>query len=174
MKHFDEIYEIAADNYGLVTAAEARSLGIAKPEMKRWVDIGRLEKRGRGVYKLTRYTPTEYDRFAEAVALVGEGGFLLGESVLAMHGLALVNPMRLSVGTPRRLRRTLPAWVEPVAANNRQVTRYEGIPSQTIAEAILECRGRVMDERLRAAADEARQRGLITKREHDQLKKEFS
>lgn len=174
MKHFDEIYEVAADNYGIVTAAQARGLGISKSELSRWVDAGRLERRGRGVYKLIMHTPTELDPYAEAVALVGDDSFLLGETVLAMHGLALVNPRKLSIGTPKRTRKTLPSWIEAVTVNGKDITRYEGIPSQTVTEAILDCRGRVLAERLRDAADTARQSGLITKSEYQRLKEGLS
>lgn len=37
----------------------------------------------RGVHKLARWVPTPYDAYAEAVALVGGGAYLHGESVLA-------------------------------------------------------------------------------------------
>ena len=174
MTHFDDMYELAADNYGLITSAEAKSLGVAKSELNRWVGMGRLLKRGQGVYKLVRYVPTEYDRYAEAVALVGDGSFLFGEAVLAMHGLALVNPRRISVGTTKRVRRELPEWVQPVTVSGKTVTSYEGIPSQSLAEAILECRGMVMGERLKSAVEDARREGLITKDEFEHLRKELS
>ena len=174
MTHFDDIYELAADNYGLITSAEAKSLGVAKSELNRWVGMGRLLKRGQGVYKLVRYVPTEYDRYAEAVALVGDGSFLFGEAVLAMHGLALANPRRISVGTTKRVRRELPEWVQPVTMSGKTVTSYEGIPSQSLAEAILECRGMVMGERLKSAVEDARREGLITKDEFEHLRKELS
>lgn len=174
MKHFDEIYAIAADNYGVVTAAQAREIGVSKTELNRWVDTGRLERRGRGVYKLVMYTPTELDPYAEAVALVGDDSFLLGETVLAMHGLALVNPRKLTIGTPKRIRKVLPSWVEAITVSDKDTTRYEGIPSQTVTEAILDCRGCVLAERLRDAADAARESGLITKSEHQCLKEALS
>lgn len=174
MTHFDEIYEIAADDYGLITTAEARKAGITRSELKRWVDTGKLLKRGHGVYKLARYAPTEYDRYAEAVALVGNGSFLFGESVLAMHGLALANPSRLTVGTTKRVRKKLPDWVRPIVVTDGGMTHYEGIPSQSIVEAILECKGTVMLERLKDAADDARDEGLITASEHDRLKRELT
>ena len=174
MAHFDDIYELAADNYGLITSAEAKNLGVAKSELNRWVGMGRLLKRGHGVYKLVRYVPTEYDRYAEAVALVGDGSFLFGEAVLAMHGLALANPRRISVGTTKRVRRELPEWVQPVTVSGKTVTSYEGIPSQSLAEAILECRGMVMGERLKSAVEDARREGLITKDEFEHLRKELS
>lgn len=174
MTHFDEIYELAADNYGLITSATAKGLGVAKSELSRWVDSGRLLRQGRGVYKLVRYAPTEYDKYAEAVALVGDGSFLFGEAVLAMHGLALVNPRCISVGTAKRVRRGLPEWVQPVTVSGKTVTSYEGIPSQSIAEAILECRGVVMGERLRSAVEDARREGFITKNELEHLRRELS
>lgn len=173
MTHFDDIYEVAADNYGLVTSAEARELGIAKSELRRWVDAGKLQRRGHGVYKLSRYVPTAHDRYAEAVTLVGDDSFLIGEAVLAMHGLALVNPKKITVGTPKRVRKRLPEWIQAVTATNKTTTCYEGIPSQSVAEAIADCKGRVMSERLKAAADAARDAGLITKSEHARLKREL-
>lgn len=170
MSHFDDIYEVAADNYGLVTSAQARDIGVTKAELSRWVANERLERRGRGVYKLVKYIPTDLDPYAEAIALVGDGSFLMGETVLAMHGLALVNPRRLSVGTPARIRKSIPDWIAPVTVKGKTTTQYEGIPSQTVAEAILDCRGSVMLERLRDATEVAREQGLITKAEYEQVK----
>ena len=171
MTHFDEIYELAADNYGIITTSEAHNLGITNAELKRWVDAGRLQKRGRGVYKIKYYIPTLNDRFAEAVALVGKGSFLAGETVLAFHDLALVNPQKLTIGTSKRVRKKLPAWIEVVPMQNKTLTCYEGLPSQTITEAILDCRHRVMNERLKEAVRDARREGLITKDEYSFLKR---
>lgn len=61
-------------------------------EMGRWCADGKLVRRGHGVYKVARWVPTPLGPFAEAVALMGDGSFLWGESVLSMHGLALVDP----------------------------------------------------------------------------------
>ena len=174
MSHFDDIYEVAADNYGLITSAQARDLGVTKAELSRWVTNERLERCGRGIYRLAKYIPTDLDPYAEAVALVGGGSFLMGETVLAMHGLALVNPKRLSIGTPERIRKSIPEWIAPATVKGKTTTEYEGIPSQTVAEALLDCRGIVMQERLQSAADEARERGLITKAEYEQVKEGLS
>lgn len=62
MTHFDDIYEIAADNYGLVTFAEAREADATGGELGRWVAQGRLKRRGRGTYRLVRRTPTQIGR----------------------------------------------------------------------------------------------------------------
>jgi predicted transcriptional regulator of viral defense system len=175
MTKFDDIYEVAADNYGIVTAAEAAKEGAATSEVSRWVQTGWLEKVGRGVYRLTRYIPTPYDSYATAVALAGPGSYLYGESVLAMHGLAPTNPKRILVATPRRVRRNLPDGIEMVRLPaGAPVTVYEGIPSQSVRDAILACKGKLMGERLRQAAGNAQRVGLITKGQRDELMEELS
>ena len=62
MAHFDDIYDIAADGYGIITAAQAREAGAAPSELN----------------KLARWVPTSYDAYAEAAALVGGGAYLHG------------------------------------------------------------------------------------------------
>lgn len=141
MTHFDEIYDIAVDNYSLVTAAQAREQGVTSVELRRWCKNGRLDRRGHGVYKIDRWVPTPLDRYAEALALVGDGPYLRGAAVLAMHNLALVEPRTIEVATAKRVRRKLPSWVEPVPAKKGdRTTYYEGIRPQRIADAIRECR----------------------------------
>jgi len=175
MTRFDDIYEIAADNYGLVTFAEALEAGVTSVELRRFVTTGRLERRGQGVYKLTKYIPTSYDQYAEAVALVGPGSYIHGESVLALHNLALVNPLRTSVATPKRIRKTLPDWIRVVAADSNDViVIYEGIPCQSVCDALRYCRGRVMKDRLDDAVRKAVQEGLIDETEETSLREELN
>jgi len=53
-------------------------------------------------------------------------------------------------------------------------TIYEGIPSQTVADAIRSCRGKIMDNRLRDATLTARAKGYLTRAEEQDLLKELS
>ena len=173
MKHFDDIYDIASENYGIVTYAQAKEAGVTITELSRWTTSGRLERLGYGVYRLVRQPPSDLDMYAEACALVGKEAFIYGESALAMVDLALVNPKNITVASPKRVRKALPSWIEVVQAANVPQTVFEGIPTQRIADAIRTCRGAVMDERLVTAVDEARKRGLISSTEYAALKKEF-
>ena len=50
-----------------------------------------------------------------------------------------------------------------------ELTVYEGIPSATVARALLDCRGLAMGERLINAAREAARRGLLRRSEADQV-----
>jgi hypothetical protein len=172
MAHFDDIYEIAADNYGLVTYAEAKEAGITGGELDRWTSSGRLVRKGRGVYQLARREPTPYDLYAEATALVGPDSVIWGDSVLAMLELAYENPPVVYVSSPRRVRKTLPSWVKLTYGTvaNRQI--YEGIHCQALPEAIRVCKGHVLPERLLSAIHEAAVRGLITNAEAKMLKED--
>ena len=175
MTKVDDLYEAAIDNYGLITAAEARAMGILDKELARYSKRGWLERRGHGLYRLARHVPHKLDPYAEAVALVGPGSVIWGESVLAMGDLASVNPGKVTVATPRRVRRKLPEWIEVIRLpKGARVGWYEDIPSQPIADAIRSCATSVMGERLAQAVNDARGAGLIRASEAEDLKRELS
>ena len=112
--------------------------------------------------------------YAEAVALVGKEAFVYGVSVLAMHNLALVNPSKVHVATNARLRKCLPEWVEivrPKATVKRD--DFNGIRSQSVADAIVTCKNSLMRERLVSAVIDAKRKGLIDHNEAQELEKEF-
>jgi len=175
MTKFNDIYELAADNYGLITSAQAREIGVTNNELVQYARRGKVERIGQGLYRLTHYVPTPYDSYAEAVALVGPEAYLYGESVIAMHELAPTNPTNMHVATPKRVRRKMPKYmkVTQVTGGNAP-TIYEGIPSQTVADAIRSCRGKIMDNRLRDATLTARAKGYLTRAEEQDLLKELS
>lgn len=172
-KYEDIIYEIAADNYGLVTSAEARKAGVTNNELVQYARRGRIERVGQGVYRLVRRIPEPNDAYALAVALVGPDAYLYGEAVLGMLELCPVNPAYIHVATPRRTRRTLPGYLRIVHTPGAGANAvYDGIPCQHVADAILSA-AHVMSERLADAADRARDEGYLTRAEHDAIMKEL-
>ena len=174
MTYYDGIYEYAADHYGLITSANAKEMGIPVVELGKLHSRGRLARVGHGVYRICHYIPTLLDGYADAIALVGRNAYLYGESVLAMHNLAPTNPATIKVATPNIVRKSLPPYLAVITRNsNEQITWYEGIPSQTVAEAIRACKPTMMSDRLLDAVREARKQGLINEREAIQLTKEI-
>lgn len=174
MTHYRTLYEIAADNYGLVTSAQAKEAGVSDKEMSAIAKRGRIQRVGRGVYRLTDYIPVENDIYAESVALVGEGAFLYGESVIAMHQLAATNPTRVFVATFKRVRRRLPEYIQVVVVKPPvRCVWYEGIASQSVCDAIDVCRGQLMSERLLDALHNARRQGLLIEEDYLRLTKEL-
>lgn len=174
MKHWITVNEVGLDNYGIVTTDDVRDVCNVSIELPRWVKMGRLEKVGRGVYRLCQYKPSEYDQYAAAVALVGKESVIYGASVLAMHNLALVNPPRIYVATNVRKRRNLPEWVK-VVSPSEEVRRedFNGIRSQSVADAIRVCSKSLMRERLIEATTDAKRKGLIDYYDAQELEKEL-
>jgi predicted transcriptional regulator of viral defense system len=172
VKYRDVVREIAYDNYGYVTTKDAVNARVPAIELPKLAARGGLTNVAYGLYRVPDIPPTRFDQFAEALMRVGGGAYLHGESVLALFGLADVNPRRIKVAVPRRVRARLPAFIELTQVPDRmRTTFYKGLASQPVAEAILECRGRIETERLLDAAKQARQEGLLTTTQWRQVRK---
>lgn len=171
-KYRDIVRDIALDNYGYVTTADSVEAGVPAVELPKLAARGGLESIAYGLYRVSDIPPTPYDQFAEALLRVGADAYLHGESVLALFGLADVNPRRVTVAVPRRARPKLPPFVELTQVREgARTTFYEGLASQPVAEAILECRGRIESDRLLEAATQARKVGLLTTSEWQLVRK---
>ena len=136
MTKFEYIYEIAADNHGLITSAQAGEAGISNNELVQYAKRGRIAKVGHGIYQPEQWVPDPSDTYAWAVMSVGPDALLFGESIIAMLGLAPANPTRMFVATPRRTRRKLPnsikvEWLRGI----KPTATYNGIPCQSAQDA---------------------------------------
>lgn len=166
------VREIALDHYGYVTTREAAEAGVPAIELPKLAARGGLESVAYGLYRVPDIPPTAYDQFAEALLRAGEGAYLHGESVLALLGLADVNPRQIKVAVRRRARPRVPPFMELTRVNGEvRTTSYEGLAAQSVADAILECRGHIETERLVAAAKQARSEGLLTTTEWQRVRK---
>ena len=173
-RYRDIVREIALDHYGYVTTKEATEAGVPAVELPKLAARGGLENVAYGIYRVPDAPPSAFDQFAEALLRAGEGSYLHGDSVLALFGLADVNPRRIRVAVRRRTRPKLPSFIELTLVKDEVVTtQYEGLESQRVADAILECRGRIEPSRLKAAAAEARREGLMTTKEWQRVRKEL-
>ena len=112
MTNYEKVFEEAIGNYGLITSAQAVGIGISNKELVKLAARGRLTRIGQGTYKLVQYAPASngLDAYADSVAIVGEGAYLYGESVLALCGLCPVDPFRIFVATDRRLLEESCSW----------------------------------------------------------------
>lgn len=172
LKYRDIVREIALDHYGYVTTKAAVEAGVPSIELPKLAARGGLENVAYGLYRVPDIPPTAYDQFAEALLRVGEGAYLHGDSVLALFGLADVNPRRIKVAVRRRARPKLPPFIELTQVRGEaRTTFYEGLEAQPVADAILECLGQIETERLLDAAKQARAEGLLTTTEWQRVRK---
>ena len=166
------VRDIAFDNYGYVTTAAAKGAGVPAVELPKLAARGGIVNIAYGLYRVEDVPVTQFDQYAEALLRVGADGYLFGESVLALLGLAEVNPRTIKIAVHRRARPQLPTFIELVnVANEKRVTLYEGLQSQPVADAILECRGSIESIRLEQAAQQAQAEGLLTSTEFLTVKK---
>ena len=162
MAKIDDIYG-AADDYGLVTSADARALGVCDAEVVQYAARGRLERVARGVYRVPVWPYQEQAPYAVAVKAAGEGAYLFGESVMALLGLCPTDPRAIWVATPKRTRRDLGAGVRLVWRRHPdRVAWYEGIACQEAADAIRDAARTLGPVRAIEAAREAERRGFVT------------
>lgn len=174
LKYRDVVRELALDQYGYVTTRDATEAGVPAVELPKLAARGGLQSIAYGLYRVPDIPPTRYDQFAEALLRVGEGAYLHGESVLALLGLGDLNPRRIKVATSRRARPRLPTFVELAMVRGGVSARlYEGLASQSVADALLECRGRIETQNLLDAAEQARGEGLLTTTEWERVRKEI-
>lgn len=166
------LWELALDQYGYVTTADAADLGIPPVELRKLARRGTLDNMARGLYRFPDAPMTSRDAFMEAVLWVGQDAALSHDAVLALHGLAAANPPTLRVVTPHRVRKSRPRRDVTIIHDRvpaAELTAYFRIPSTTVARALLDCRGLIMTARLLDAADESVRQGLLLTREHEEL-----
>ncbi|MHB8191014.1 MAG: type IV toxin-antitoxin system AbiEi family antitoxin domain-containing protein [Ferrimicrobium sp.] len=161
----------ALDQYGYLTTRDAEDLDVPAVELAKIAHRGGVEHISYGLYRFDDIPHTGLDQFMEAVLRVGPEAYLTHDAVLAMHDLALANPRRIRVGTPKRARGRFPNHIEVFQRHldPHELTVYEAIPSTTVARALLDCRGLIMADRLLEAAREAARTGLLRKGEADSV-----
>lgn len=168
MAIWDLVVERAAEQHGYVTTRDARELGIDPTQLRLLAARGRLDRVGRGAYRVPLLPRGDHDDLAEAVAWTLGRGVISHESALVLHGISDVNPSRVHMTVPRdnypraaggelyRLRRrNLPA---------ADVTETDGIPVTTVERTVRDCLADGTDPyQLRLAIDRAEAEGLLRK-----------
>lgn len=177
MTYYNQIFNEAVGNYGIISSAKAKEIGIPIVELAKLAKRGRLRRIGYGVYKLVQYSPAPdgLDAYADSLAIVGADAYLYAQSVLAMHHLCPTNPSRIYVATPHRNRKVTDKGI--VIIDNKPCSElewYDGIPSQSIPLAIRSSKGTIMGERLREAVNTALRKELIDKPTARKLTKELN
>jgi len=165
------LYRVADEHHGYVTTALAQAAGVPSVEVRKLASRGGMTNIARGLYRVDGIDGGDHAAYAEAVLRVGDDAHLVGASVLAFHELALVNPRHITVGTPRRVRRTLPAHIRLVHSRPEpaDLIDYDGVASLTVERAIRDSIGSVMPERLADAARHAADNGLLRRAAADTL-----
>ncbi len=180
-RNFKTLYEIAEDNYGFVTVAEARRAGIRPQRLVEMARRGALRREGFALYRLDPFPAHELDSYRKATLWpYPVEGVLSNETALDLYELSDVNPAKIHVTVPaayRIRRREVPKLyvLHHDDLDARDITRYEGLPIVTVAKAIRQCdQAHARRDLLRQALEEGKRRGLLSRAEYNGLMVELA
>src|SRR4051794_9876975 len=98
--------EIAARQYGCITATQLIDLGVSRPAINRWEKKGLLHREFRGVYRLGHRAPSIEARYMAAVLACGPGSALSG--LAAAHHYRLIKRAPSLIEVSQRKERDIP------------------------------------------------------------------
>lgn len=166
--------ELASENDGYLTPCLAEEVGVPAVELRKLAARGAFDKRQRGVYRDPYYPVSDDDYAREYLLMLGEGAYIADESVLALLHVADVNPRKLTVASPKRHQRALPAdLVIRRSRDDETTTYYRGLHCQHVADALRTVSGKILPERALQAIEELRLQGFLSQTESTRLKVEF-
>ena len=122
----ERLREVALDQHGFITTAQALEAGVSHAELSTMVARERLERVAHGVYRVPQVTQTEFDQYRLAVLWTGVPEACLShDTALAVWDISDINPDRLhiTVARDRRIRR---------AGGERYVIHYEDVQGQNV------------------------------------------
>lgn len=177
---FNELAEVANEQYGFLTPEDARELDIDPINLVRMFQRGHLERRATGVYRMRLTPPSPLDAYMEATLWPGRGvrGVVSGETALELYELSDVNPARIEITVPlaHRIRRVVPAAyrIHHEDLPESDVTSFEGIPIVTPARAIQQAHASHVGPALVSQAiDQGERTGRLTRREAAELRRDL-
>jgi len=178
---YKTVMEIAADQFGYVTTAQAGKRGVTDNALRMMATRGTVERVSWGVYRVPTFPPSPYAEYMEASLWpAGVRGVISHESALALRGLSDVSPSAIHITVPKdfRIRREIPGRLVVQNSDLRgeevrgeEVPLFEGIPATTVARTIEDCyRAHLGPALLRQALDDAEREGFLSPREAADLR----
>jgi very-short-patch-repair endonuclease len=152
------VAELASQQWGVVSVAQLRALGLGKDAVQRRVGAGRLHRLHHGVYAVGHTVLRREGRWLAAVLACGEGAVLSHRSAAAHWGLLQSNATRIDVTTPRR--RAGNASIRLHGARSliaRDTITHQEIPITSVTRTLLDLAATVRPDRLERALAQAEQ-----------------
>lgn len=172
---FAELAEVAADQHGFFTLADARAVGYADNTVAQMARRGRLERVSQGVYRIPFLPPGPLAGYMEAALWpVGVRGVLSHATALNLWDVSDVNPGKIHITVPKehRPQRQVPKAyvVHRGDLSDADVTFIEGVPVVTLEQAIRECAADHLGlDLIEQAVRRGREKGLLSAAAADRL-----
>jgi hypothetical protein len=150
------VAELAGRQWGVVSLAHLRMVGLSEDAVQRRERAGRLHRLHRGVYAVGHTVLRREGRWLAAVLACGEGAVLSHRSAAAQWGLLTTGATRIDVTAPR----TRAGDAKIRLHHSRSLiagdtTTHQGIPITSVARTLLDLAATIRPDRLERALAQA-------------------
>jgi predicted transcriptional regulator of viral defense system len=165
---WEALYELASEQSGYFSAAQASRLGFSTARLQYHVNAGKLERRARGVLRLRHFPASTLEEYVVHWLWSEQEGVFSHDTALMLHELSDAMPAKIHLTVPaawatRRLRvpRELVLHFADVPERERTWKEYFPItaPRRTLQDCI---RDHSSPELVAQAVRQAKERGLIS------------
>lgn len=144
LTYLEKLREIALDQHGFVTTAQAVNEWIPRTAMPTLASRNRIERVGHGIYRITQIPATPYENWALAVLWAGVPEACLShETALAAWDVSDINPDRIhiTVNRNRRIRRSGGERyvIHRQNSDPKERTWWQGIPITALRSTVADC-----------------------------------
>lgn len=173
--YLDRLREIALDQHGFVTTAQAVVAGVPKTELPKLAARNRITRVGHGIYRIPQVPGSEYENLTLALLSTGAPeAYLSHETALDVWGFCDVNPkvIHVTVNKGRRIRRAASTLLKLHYrdVDSSATTWWKEVPVSDPVCTIQDCiEWGTPAYLLRQAIQEASLRGLVSPSRHEEL-----
>lgn len=136
----EKLREIAIDQHGMITAAQAKEAGVSLPSLSYLVKHQRIDRLERGIYRIPQVNPSANDRIAQALLWAGEDAVLSHDTALMAWNVCDINPTTIHVTIPkeRRIQKPKHQSIEIHKDNIEKslIKWWDGMPTVSLELAI--------------------------------------
>jgi predicted transcriptional regulator of viral defense system len=156
-------HDIAADQRGYFTAAQALAVGYSYQAHAHHVDVGNWIRVDRGLFRLAEWVPEVHDELARWALWSGGRGVVSYESALGVHQVGEFEAVKVHLSVPRNFTMADPAVViHRASLEALDVVDGGGFRLTSVTRSIVDVAATGVDlDQLARAIDEARERGLV-------------
>jgi len=163
----ERLYDVAEQQAGYFTAAQAKGTGFSQPQLTYYVRSGRFVRVRWGVYRLALFPSSPHEDLYVAWLEAGPEAVISHESALALHNLSDVLPGHIDLIIPRNAsRRHAGLALHTNRLDPEDITIIAGLPVTAVPRTIADVAASgLADELVIQAIHEAMRRGLTSRAE---------
>jgi predicted transcriptional regulator of viral defense system len=169
--NWDRLFEVASEQAGYVTNAQAAEAGYSLPLLQFYVHKGRLERVQRGVLRLVHYPPGDNEDLVPLWLWSEQEGVFSHETALMLHSLSDALPAKRHMTVPtgwstRRLRLPKGLVLHFAELPKAGRTWLGPVPLTTPLRTVADCASAdVANDLVRQAVQQGVRRGMFDRAE---------